>query len=905
VVQSLPGGFSHKRRKGVVWQFLYHQCSSWAGKAWEGKGVHAMGKRPLEELQAWARLAAEDELLVGIAGSANSPTNAHELAYIETGDAEKAKSCRWLAMIKRDYGKEAFNTFVSSVTSDRPRKKKSTGRKGASTMEETARKEEEQVESGKVSIPLKHITYRTALNGAFARVRCIQEFENDANNPVEAVYVFPLPDEASVTGCAMKIGKRKVEAELKKREEAKREYEEAVSQGHHGALLEQERPNIFTMKVGGIEPGENISVEVSYVQRVSWQAGGGRFVIPLVVPPQFIPGVPTGKQAGGWSPDTDEVPDASRITPNVAREGVPYNADVSILFSPGFRCKLSCPSHETIIAEQTVAKADTVELKTGDIRTDRDFTLVYTSLSKVPEVAVHSGKTKDEGFLLASIIPPGEAAPVPSDIALVLDCSRSMDGTSISGLKVVAKKVLQRIREDNLGHRVGIVPFNNLPLPEYPLSEVTEATERFIDGLQASGGTMLGYALEKAKEMLTAQDSGRPGIILMVTDGDTEHGKNWYGDGIRLIAVGIGVAVNDTRINTLADRNSGVAEFVYPGENYGEVAGRLAGYLSGPVLRDVKAEGKGDVVGVADVFKGRPATIAVRFAEKSAGSIRITGKDPEGRECSWEVKPGAQECDFAYQVWAREFIRENPEVEEELVKVSLKYGIICQHTSFVAVSLKEVPGQKPERVEIPVNLPDGWVFESVFGQTGSFAFAMPNVVHVDDITLGSLRGVTRSIRPGVKSFIGGGEAATLPKFPKPKLNLRFTLDAKDPADLMVAILNAILRNNRPGAEKALKRLKGKLTPAKADGLDEEKRSMAFYFALRLAKHGLKLGKNVMDKLSAKPKGAVARAWHNLALKEQGRPFNSDVPQDNEASGYLSWKFGLGSRPLIGEWADVL
>ena len=884
------------------------------------KGVHAMKKRSLKQLKAWARLAAENELLVSVASSANSPNHAYELAYIETGDADLAKSCRWLAMIKRDYSKSDFENYVSSVTSKRPRKPSTGKEKGARTMAETnvkARVSESEVAP---SIPLKHIDYRTSLNGTFARVRCIQEFENNAQAPVEAVYVFPLPDDASVTKCSMQIGERKVEAEIKKREEARKEYEDAVSQGHHGALLEQERPNIFTMNVGGIEPGEKISVDVDYVQRVPWQAGGGRFRIPLVVAPQFIPGEPTGQQAGGWSPDTDEVPDASRITPKVAPAGVPYDANISILFSPGFRSKVNCPSHPFICDDMTVGKTETVELKTGDIRTDRDFTLVYTSVSKVPEIAIHSGKTDGESFRLASIIPPGEAVAVPSDIVLVLDCSGSMSGASISGLKVVAKKVVKNIREQNQGHRIGIVPFDSAPRQEFPIGEVTETTDNFIDGLEADGGTKLGLALGKAENMLRAQDPTRNKVMLMVTDGDTEHGKNWYGNGVRLIGVGIGVAVNDSRIVELTKRNLGVADFVYPGEDYGAVAGRLSGYLSGPVLRDVSVDCDGEVVGVADVFKGRPATIAVKFPSKAAGAIKITGKTPDGSDASWEVKKASKTkaCDFAPQIWARDFIRENPTEKERQIEVSLKYGVICQHTSFVAVSLKEVPGQKPVRVEVPVNLPDGWDYEKVFGQ--AFHLSAQTSHFIGTLGLRSRGGGTKRLlgsRSPELFSLGVGPTKGGPDIEELTMGIdvddiqittptRFKLDASDPVDRLVAILNAVLKNNRKGAESAFARLTSEFTAQKAEQLSEEKKSMAYYFALRLAKHGLKLDKAVTDKLSAEPvAGSPARAWYNLALKEQGRTFDSWVPDNYEASGYLKWKFGAGYRPLIGEWSEVL
>lgn len=792
------------------------------------------------------------------------------------------------------------------------------------------RKVKEEDKKVVASIPLKHITYRASVDGAFARVKCIQEFVNDAENPVEAVYVFPMPDESSVTACTMKIGKRKVEAELKKREQARKEYDDAVAAGHHASLLEQERPNIFTMNVGGIEPGEKISVEVGYIQRIPWQAGGGRFSIPLVVAPRFIPGVPTGKQAGGFAYDTDEVPDASRITPVVAKEGVSYRADISVAFSPGFRCKLSSPSHSTIVPEQTIAKADTVELKTEAIQTDRDFILVYTSLSKVSEVAVHAGEFQKEKFLLANIIPPGDVAPVGSDIVFVLDCSGSMMGAKIEGLKVIAKKIVNNLKKQSVGHRVGVVPFDDTAWPEHPLSEVNEATENFINGLQARDGTKLGFGLQKAEQLLSS--SKKPRVILMVTDGDTEHGKNWYGNGIRLVAVGIDTAVNDARIKELTRHNFGTAEFVYPGEDYSAVANRLAGYLSGPVLRDVEVKAEGEVVGVSDVFKGRPATIAVRFSKK-AGKVTISGKDPDNKKCSWEVgSEKAKECDFIAQIWAREFIREKQD-EQEQTETSLKYGVICQHTSFVAVSLKEVPGKKPERVEIPVNLPVGWDYEAVFGGAGgtrglmalsagggvkgSGGISANLFCEIDEVA-----SVYRSKEVKVPAPIKSTQQTIpqIPPIPMPKITIlppiitplasitptRFVLDAKDIVDRAIGILIALGVGKHDEAEKAFKEMKKELTPQKIKKLSDDKKAMFKYFLRRLALYGFSVDGKIMDKLAWKKEISETKVWSYLALREEGRASVTPpaVTSGSEASEYISWKFGIGPKPVSGEWSLV-
>jgi len=883
--------------------------------------------RTLPWLRARSKLAFESSFssqLVNLA-KMHSPSGAYDEAYVRTGDMYLAKACRWLSMIQRDHGEEAFDLVCSSVKTYCSRPKSTNEDKGVRIMSrkpEKSRKEKDTSKSKKSetpTLPLKQIGYKASVTGVFSRVRCSQQFENDAKNPVEAVYVFPMPDEASVIACTMKIGKKSVAAELKEKAQAKQDYQQAIDAGHHASLLEQERPNVFTMNVGGIEPGEKISVEVDYIQRVLWQAGGGRFVVPLVVAPQFIPGKPVGQQSGGFSEDTDEVPDASRITPKVAREGVSYRADISVLFSPGFRCKLTCPSHSSIIKEKTVARADSVELKTGDILTDRDFTLVYKSLSKVAEVAVHTGEFEEETFLLANIIPPGDVLPVGTDVVMVLDCSGSMHGAKIQGLKEIAKKILSNLKKQDVGHKVGVVPFDNVAWLEHPISEISERTEEFIDRLEARGGTMLGFGLDKAKQLLAG--SNRPKVILMVTDGDTSHARGWYGGGIRLVAVGIGTAVNDTRIKELARCNLGVSEFVYPGEDYSSVANRLAGFLSGPVLRDVTVDAKGDVVGVSDVFKGRPANIAVRFQEKPV-KVKIQGLNPENSKKSWEVTSSdAKKCDFLAQIWARELIREKQEKDEQIT-ASLKYGVICQHTSFVAVSLKKVPGKKPERVEIPVNLPVGWDYEAVFGSGPMMMFAGAGSLSCNKGVRGFVSSPTlefgsemrRGIGSRISDMVLGDSGSRSPSLPKIQglmmpsrakpVSSRFVLDSKNLVDKAFAILVAVANGKMEAVKNAFAELQKELKIS-ASKLSAEKKAMLRYVFSRLLMYGFSIDANVTSNLTYQETDKT-KVWSYLALKEEGRaPADKpNIPLGLETSEYLAWKLGIGSRPVGSEWSFV-
>jgi len=940
-------------------------------------------KLSLKQLKTKARPALSSSVLVGIARSARSPNQAlesakvamHELAYLETGDANKAMkkagkqalACHALARIKRDHGKQAFEEFVSTVSSNHPRsEEKSTGqsKKGEKTMDTQVEKNEKQVkENGQkakpAQIPLKHIEHRVAVNGAFARSRVIQEYTNDAEHPVEAVYVHPLPDEATVIGCVMQIGKRKVTAELKEKEQARKEYDQAVSEGHHGALMEQERPNIFTMNVGGIEPGETIKVQVDYVQQIPWQAGGGRFTVPLVVAPRFIPGLATGQSGDGWSPDTDQVPDASKITPVVCPEGVPYTASINIIFSPGFRCQLSCPSHPGLVEPKTVSKDETLQLKTGEIKADRDFTLSYRSVAKRAQTAVYHWQTKDEAFCLVNVIPPGQVDQNDEgrDVLFVLDRSYSMNGPAIAGLKTLGRKLLTKLSNARPQDRIGIIVFDNHADLLAPLGEITEQTFELISQIQARGGTELGDALTFAHQQFGS--NGREKVIVLITDGET-YAVDYNGSGARIVTAGLSSAIDDTNLKDIARNTGGSFHAFYPGEDFDRAANTVLAAISGPVLQDINIDNSGELAGVKNAFADRPAVLAMRFDKELPAAIKVSGKTPAGQVESWDIKPDqGKECDYLAQIWAREYLREHTDKVEQ-VPISLKYGVICQHTSFVAISEKEVPGQKPERVAIPVELPHGWTMEDIWGSVSHIKSRQPAM-------LGSIQALGLTSRRGGSRLIGASAGSVAKRFaPSPARSafsshslvgddddvlledecceieevccfaaeacdevcedfdeeedfgpaqaaapsppLPVTVISFDQEQSICHLVDALIQADaglQDMAEDFVK--KAKLSVKTITSWTDCQRAKAYYFVLRLRYYGLSFDDKVINALAKPPKktDTLATAWYNLAKKEAGIPYDSPaVGLLGDEVQYLLWKFGRDTKPTSQPWSLV-
>ena len=164
--------------------------------------------------------------------------------------------------------------------------------------------------------PLKHTDVRSQITGNVARVEVTQKFTNPFDEPIEATYVFPLPDEAAVDDMEILIGDKVIKGVIKRREEAREIYEQAIAEGRTAGLLEQERANIFTQSLANIRPGEDIDVTIRYTESLAFEGGNYEFVFPMVVGPRFVPGAPIDNFG-----NTDRVPDADRINPPVLKPG--------------------------------------------------------------------------------------------------------------------------------------------------------------------------------------------------------------------------------------------------------------------------------------------------------------------------------------------------------------------------------------------------------------------------------------------------------------------------------------------------------------------------------------------------------------------------------------------------------
>src|SRR5437762_5081529 len=236
----------------------------------------------------------------------------------------------------------------------------------------------------KAVCPLKHTDVKVEISGFLARAVITQEFENPFKEKIEAVYTFPLPQNAAVDDMTMLVGDRTVRGKILRREEAQAVYEAAKNNGQTASLLNQERPNVVTQSVANILPDEQIKITISYVETLKYEDGSYEFVFPMVVGPRYVPGNATGAQGDGFAPDTDRVPDGSRITPQPVPAGLRAGHDVSLQISLDAGVPidaLNSNTHEVIVERPDDRRAH-VALKDQATIPNKDFILRYDVAGK-------------------------------------------------------------------------------------------------------------------------------------------------------------------------------------------------------------------------------------------------------------------------------------------------------------------------------------------------------------------------------------------------------------------------------------------------------------------------------------------------------------------------------------------
>lgn len=595
------------------------------------------------------------------------------------------------------------------------------------------------------NLPLDRVDIRADITGLTSRVELTQDFLNPFDEPLEATYVFPLPDRGAVTGMRMTADGREVVAELQERGAARRTYDEAIRSGRRASIAEEERPDVFTMRVGNILPGERVSVAVTLVLPLAYADGEATFRLPLVVAPRYIPGAPLpgGAVGDGYADDTDAVPDASRITPPVLLPGFPNPVGLSI--DVGIDPAGLTLSEVRSSLHLVETAGGRVRVQPGE-RLNRDFVLrlryggddFTDSLVLVPDAE------GGEGTYQLTVLPPVSAAPPrPRDLVLVLDRSGSMGGWKMVAARRAAARIVDTL---TTGDRFAVLTFDNsIDSPAGLPEGLVEASDRnryraveHLARVDARGGTELLAPLRQALALLGGAQDGRDAVVVLVTDGQVGNEDQILRPlvggirGVRIHTVGIDRAVNAGFLGRLAGMGGGRCELVESEDRLDEAMDAIHRRIGAPLAYGLRltAEGLATIDGTAsparlpDLFPGVPLVVTGRYRSSSAGSLVLNGTTRDGRDWSTTVAGQRGEASAVTALWARAHLRDledsfasgrgSRNLERTIVDTSLRFGVLCRFTAYVAVDSRVVAaGGEPHRVVQPVEMPSGWEQQSV------------------------------------------------------------------------------------------------------------------------------------------------------------------------------------------------
>ncbi|MBZ4418740.1 VIT domain-containing protein [Myxococcus sp. RHSTA-1-4] len=601
-------------------------------------------------------------------------------------------------------------------------------------------------------VPLQGVEVTGELLGGHARVRVRQRYRNTESRPVEAVYTFPLPSDGTLSAFSMTCAGRRVEGVVKEREEAFRTYDDAITAGHGAALLDQERPNVFTAQVGNLLPGEETVVEVEFLQAVTAEEGCVRWMLPTLVAPRYIPGKPSGDRTGHGGVDpTARVPDADRITPPIG--DVHYGLRMDLLVDLGREVVVESPSHAITVNRESGTRMR-VGFSRGEVSLDRDLVLSLrspdTSAVFTPLVTHRKDDTGPGTFAL-TVIPDLLAmasAPPKQEVVFVVDVSGSMEGESLPQAQAALRLCLRHLRE---GDRFNVIAFESSyrsfqPQPVPFTQRTLEEADRWVAALRADGGT------ELLQPMQAAVRAAPDGVVVLLTDGQVGNEDEILKAVLaerktaRLYSFGIGTNVSDTLLRDMAKQTGGAVEFIHPGERIDDkVVAQFSRALAPRVTElEVTFDGvEGTELAPSELppmVDGVPWTLLGRYTTPGTGKVTLRGKS--GREpFALTVRvdfPAVSDRPAVEKLWAAERIRgweaaqltgrRAESMKKRIVELAVAHQIVTRYTSFVVVeertAERRASGQPETRV-VPVNAPAGWDMFGTAKQEEAEGGAMP------------------------------------------------------------------------------------------------------------------------------------------------------------------------------------
>ena len=597
----------------------------------------------------------------------------------------------------------------------------------------------------KINFPLLKSEMLAKVKGDLVTVTVKQTFTNLSDKPLHATYLFPLNQNAAVHEMVMEVGDERIQAKIKRIEEAKATFEQAKQEGKAASLLVEHRPNMFTQDIANLMPNLPVQVTLTYIQTLPKVDGQYELVLPLVVGPRYQPagaGVPPTPAAnvnsktklGQW--EVEKLP----AYPEVAELNSPAIIDkervsITVDIDAGLPItELSSKTH-AISEEKVSASQRVIHLADGKTIDNKDFVLRYSLNGTKTQAGLLAHHDERGGFFSLQIEPP--AMPAVKDIAaremvFVLDTSGSMDGEPVAASKQFMLHALHNLHPNDYFR---IIHFSNNAeeFTDEPVAATAENIKRglsYVENLTADGGTEVNTAIQQAFSKPAKDNALR--IVVFLTDGYIGNESEVLQQiteklgNARIYALGVGTSVNRYLLEEMANSGRGFARFIDPTEKADDVAIQLASKLESPVLTDISIDWGDTLVSdttpakIPDLFAGGAVRIQGKYAQAGQHTIKVNGL-LNGRKAQLPLTVTLPEKSDDNNnpipvIWARSQIAEmmrkintpyhirtaggiaDNELKAKVTDLGLNFALTTQWTSFVAVSEKIVNAH-PEQAE--------------------------------------------------------------------------------------------------------------------------------------------------------------------------------------------------------------
>jgi Ca-activated chloride channel homolog len=599
-----------------------------------------------------------------------------------------------------------------------------------------------------VPVPLKHTSVVAGIDGYIATVDVTQQFHNPFDSKIEAVYVFPLPQNAAVNEFVMTVGERKIRGIIREREKAVQIYNAARAQGHVASLLTQERPNIFTQKVANIESGKRIDIQLRYFNTLQYDDGAYEFVFPMVVGPRFNPPHITdgiGAVPRGTGSASGQQTDVAYLAP---RERSGHDVSITLDVDAGVSLENINSVNHAIDVKTICESQKRITLTDADTIPNRDFVVRYHVAGDQIKTALMTHQDDYGNYFTMMLYPPKDLETVqrsPMEMVFVLDCSGSMKGRPIEQAKQAIAHSLQSLTPRDTFQ---IIRFssNASQLGTDPVVATPANIQRGLNYLASLSGTGGTHMVEGIKSALGfTHDEGRFRVVSFMTDGyigneqEILYTMSHLLGPSRVFSFGVGQSPNRFLMDRMAGMGRGAVAYLSLNDNAQDVMDHFNRRISHPAMTDLSINwGAMEVTDVypqrmPDLIVGRPVIVTGRF-KGEPGVVSVGGRigmQPASFVVAVDEDDANEQHNGIAAVWARLKIKElmaqvtaHPDSATELhhlvTQTALNHNLMSSFTAFVAVdSMTRTGGDYGTTVAVPVPTPEGVRYDTTVGGDGS------------------------------------------------------------------------------------------------------------------------------------------------------------------------------------------